>query len=423
MKSSLATNSDILHLYPNRNYVSLSTKLSSSTYTKPTGYSFNSPKNETSKVLFNAKPTSNDSSKYLKKTEKYEPQLDRKGSRSSNDGTPKQPNFSSTYTSFNSSPRFNPAPKVKLLDEKRSSVDKSKNSTQELYTLTKYGSTPKASDSINLRDPLKQDNIYSRPKNLEINTEFSSSRIATANKVQPYTTKHRDSADKIPQNEAYKKNTVNTYSFEFISKFSKNTSNPSTNSTEPNEDKNLTSFGKQPVRTNTMVTAKPVYGHSEKTSNTYSNQERASPTKYQTEIQYGHVSSTKNSSSVKVNNFFNNTGTYEPNSSKQADKSLNRTAKNDYDAYNHDDSVAKSVDLSKKMFSKTQMDLKTSLRNSTDDARKETIDVNRSTRDNLSASQTIKQETPSNKGSLNSFVAKVDRGTILFNFAKNFRNV
>jgi hypothetical protein len=423
MKPSLATNTDILHLYPNRNYVSLSTKLSSNTYAKPSAFNFNSPKNESSKILFSSKPASNDSAKYLKKTEKYEPTLERKGSRSSNEPVAKQPNFSSTYSSFTGSPRFNPSPKVSTLDEKRSSVDKSKNGTQELYsTLTKYGSTPKASDSMNLRDALKQENAYSRPKNLEISTDFSSSRIATMNKVIPYTTKHRDSSEKIPQNEAYKKNSVNTYSFEFISKFSKNPTN-STNNTEPNEEKNLTSFGKQPVRSSTIIPKYSAYGQPEKSP--YPEQDRATPTKkYQTEIQYGSsVNTHKTTTTVKVNNFFNSTGIYEPSSTKHGGKSLNRTTKIDYDTY--EDSVAKSVDLSKKAFSKTQLDLKTTLRGITDDrdARKDSIDAKRS-KEALSSSQTLKSETPTNKSSgLNAFVAKVDRGKLILILVKPFRHV
>jgi len=155
MSRPLSSNNDLYHLYPNRNYVSLSTKISSSSYQKPPAYGFNSPKNETSKNIFSTKLV-NDSHKYLSKTEKPETGLDRKNSKSNNENTPKASSYSNSNNPYANSPRLNQ--KIKLLEDKRIPTEKTKSSAFDIYApSSKYGvsQTPKVSESLNLRDTNK----------------------------------------------------------------------------------------------------------------------------------------------------------------------------------------------------------------------------------------------------------------------------
>jgi CTD small phosphatase-like protein 2 len=395
MKPTLATNSDILHLYPNRNYVSLSTKLSSSSYAKPVAYTFNSPKNETQKNIIFSSKYAQDNTKYSKKPEKTESTLERKNSRGNADTTPKANNFSSTYSSFTGSPRYNPS--IKLLEGKRSSVDKPKNNPQDIYSpSSKYTSTSKLSESVNLKDALKHESVLTRNKNLEINTDYASARLPGSNIKSPVNKNREPSGtnEKIPQNEGFKKNAVSQYSFEFSSKFSKlqNGTN-STNNTEPNDER---------------------YSQAMKNSslNRYSNysQEKIGPTKkFQTEVQYGGNTSsakttvTSGTSGVKVNNFFNNGTSYDNNQKT----SLNKSSKVDYDAYNTEADLARSADLSKKAFSKTQLDLRATLRGISLDTEKQK---------EQEAKQSMQKEAPKQESkNLQSFVTKVNRGDMFSN--------
>jgi hypothetical protein len=226
MKSSLAGNTDFLHLYPNRNYISLSTKLSTNTYSKPPTFNFNSPKNDSSKNIVFSNRLSTDPSKYFKKTEKLESTLERKNSRpEANNGTPKpSTSYMSSYAGLGPSPRSNP--KLTKPEDKRISIEKPKGGISDIYSASpKYSSistsSPKVSDSINLRESLKNELNISRPKNLEIATDYSNSRLPVAT-IKAVTTKNKDLNDRIPSNESYNKNIVSQYSMEFMSKFSKN---------------------------------------------------------------------------------------------------------------------------------------------------------------------------------------------------------
>lgn len=81
MRPSLNPN-DIGQIYSKNGYISLSPKISSTTFARPINATFNSPKNETQKPIIFSPPGSNQNMKYPSRPEKVDSGMDRKNSRS-----------------------------------------------------------------------------------------------------------------------------------------------------------------------------------------------------------------------------------------------------------------------------------------------------------------------------------------------------
>jgi hypothetical protein len=428
MKPYQSSSNDILHLYPNRNFVSLSTKLAANPYTKPQTYNFNSPKNDPQKNIIFSTRNQSDPNKYVKKSEKPESGLERKNSKGPEAQTPKASQMSSTLNSFGTSPRYGVKPKP--ADDKRNSVEKLKNSTQEIYGGDNKYTTKKVTESVNLRDTLKGDNSLNRSKNLEISTEFAAGKgVVPTPKAQ--TTKSKDLSDKVPQNESYKKNVVSQYSFEFNTKFSsKLNGTNSTNTTEPNDDK-IQSIYSNNSKTQSNLNNR--YQYPDRPTSSYEksySQDRSQPQlavsstatqkKYQQyeapQMNYPGTTTNKGSS-VKVNNFFGNSSqTYESQKAEKDGRPLNKSQKVDYEVYDNEEIITKSTELTKKIFSKTQQDLKQTLRGiSAEPTKKEEIkNPLNPQKENiqLSQKQEIANTAKPQQPNLNSFITKVNRGEI-----------
>jgi hypothetical protein len=355
MRPTLLNSNEAGHSYGGRSYASLSPKVSSSTYSRPGMFSINSPKNESHKNLVYPSPIHQTASKYLNKTDKIEFALERKNSRASNDATPKNATLTSSISGFGSAPRLNP--KVKMLEDKRPSVEKNRTATIDVLSGgSKYSSTPKVSESLNLREFMKKDR-----KRLEISTEYSTPKIET--KISQ-TTKNKDTNESIP-NDSIKKNVVSHYSFEFVSKFSKN-GTPSHKAINLDDRSSATKLRGSSLLNRTNIA------------------QEKNAIKAQHEV------------GTKLNNFFNNTGTYDV---KKGEKSINASHMTN-DGNITEDSISRN-DSSKKAFSRTQQELRATLRGSSSD-------------------DSSKHEPPTQKVSLQSLVTKVNKGINIFNFLLKF---
>jgi Dullard-like phosphatase family protein len=187
---------EMAQIYQGKTVISISPKVSNSSYTKPMNYNFNSPKNEGQRAILFSSNQNTSSNKYLTRADKSESVLERKNSRSNDTGS-RNTQGPSSLTQLNGSPRVNV--RLRPADEKLLTTDKkTSHSNDVISSMSKFPSPPKVSESLNLRELLKKD----KPRRLEINTEYSSPKIMG---TVSQTTKNKDVSEKIP-NDSVKKN-------------------------------------------------------------------------------------------------------------------------------------------------------------------------------------------------------------------------
>lgn len=182
MRPSLNPN-DIGQIYSKNGYISLSPKISSTTFARPINATFNSPKNETQKPIMFSPPGSGQIMKYPSRPEKVESSNDRSQQASLNQTS--------------SAPRLNV--KVRPVQEDRRNGDEKLGASLELNGgLLKYNNVARVSESLNLRDMNRRE----KTKRLEIATDYNGKPTIP---VISQSTKNRDYSDKTPS-ESMKKN-------------------------------------------------------------------------------------------------------------------------------------------------------------------------------------------------------------------------
>jgi len=404
MKRPNLGNENMVSLYSGRTYLSPSSKTNLAAYQKSLGLSFNSPKSETQKTFaFPQKPATNNN-RSAAKIDRADLGYDRKNSKYSSDSYPRTPSTSSTYGGLTPSSR--PATKLKGTGTKTLSADKFRSSEQfDLVGSTpKQYTAPKFTESLNLKDSLLK---QTRARNLEISTEIQAFKATGG--LKAYSTKNKDPNSKI-LGVSNLNGTVSNSSIDYATKYGQLTGNKSAlnmNShytrTEPNEDKSsLTPTTKQK-----SVLNKILANTSDKNSALLRKTNG-----------YEEVHSAKNNSasasSVKINNFFASAKRKElENSLSRKDKSLNLSVKLETEK----EEVARSVDLSKKVASKVQLDYKNSYKalgyndDSKDDIKRQEQDSKNLSLSYSGTAQKDKSSSqPPQKASLNSFITKVEKG-------------
>jgi CTD small phosphatase-like protein 2 len=409
MKTTSTNQQDVLNYLALKNSQQLSPKMTSTpSYPKNIGYGYNQQVKNDSNIPTKGMPSSpkaptNDLLRQYPNPQKAEMYVERKNSKLGQDRNGKeqqQPTISATIAGIVNSPRYNQ--KIKLLDDKRISVEKplNKGNSMEQSTsannLTKHYQNLKAAESLILKENNRPEPDNIKQRKLEINTDSSGSynTFKIPMGYKPATTKNKDTAEKVQEN-SINKNVQSHSSLEFVSKFnaqrSPNTINSTVSTTGTENGSPLLSAGygnnnydgyaedrrnppqqqqQQQKKTNTILN---------KFFAQVDQKPSQSPQREQAGRKEANLSQNNATTSpkgqVKINNFFaspsytnqNGGGSVEP---KKDNKPLNRTQKleqeassrNQYSNSGYQDDDERDAMNGKKMFSRTHMDLKTSLK-------------------------------------------------------------
>jgi len=390
MKRPTLASENMVSLYSGgRNYIPQSSKATLSSYQKPFGLSFNSPKGEAQKSFaFSPKQqnTTSTSVRIPTKPEQSESALERKNSKNNSESYSKMPISMSAYMGQaasssrqakirGSSTNKTPAPEKPK--------DEQPNYNPRGYTGLKY------SESLNLKDSL----LKQKPYNLEINTDIQTYK--TTGGIRAYSTKNSTSKSTmggpLGANQSgldYSKylNNPNSSKYEYVR-------------TDPSEDiKSLT------------PTSKPKNALSRILSNT---NDKNGGLKKQTTYDEENLDQDYSApNSTKINNFFASAKRKELEGSMvKKERTLNVSTK--VEQPNQKGDAPKSATLAKKSNAATgQLEYKSSYKafagndDSQDDIKQESKNLS------LSTANTTKAGT-SSKSPLNSFITKVDKGSAL----------